>query len=67
MHAVKIFDGELLAGIAAGTRVAISPDQERVVATGVTIEEALQKAKDSGEKKRSFIFRVRVENAALIL
>jgi hypothetical protein len=67
MSAVKTFDGELLAGIAAGTRVAISPDQECVIATGATIEEALQKAKDSGEKKRPFIFRVPVENAALIL
>jgi len=67
MPAVKTFDEELLAGIAPGTWVAISPDQERVVGTGATIEEAIQKAKDSGEKKQPFIIRVPVENSALIL
>jgi uncharacterized protein DUF5678 len=64
--AVKMFDAELLAVIAPGTWVAISADQERVVATGATIEEALQKAKESGEKKQPFIIRVPVENSAVI-
>jgi Family of unknown function (DUF5678) len=67
MPAVKTFNEVLLAGIAPGTWVAISPDQERVVATGATIEEAVRKAKDSGEKKQPFIIRVPVENSALIL
>jgi len=65
--AVKMFDAELLAGIAPGAWVAISADQVRVVATGATIEEALQKAKDSGEKKQPFIIRIPVENSAVIL
>jgi hypothetical protein len=67
MPAVKTFDEALLAGIAPGTWVAISANQERVVATGSTIEEAIQKAKDSGQKKQPFIIRVPVENSALIL
>jgi|HubBroStandDraft_6_1064221.scaffolds.fasta_scaffold20447_4 hypothetical protein len=67
MPAVKTFDGGLLAGIAPGTWVAISPDQERVVATGATIEEAIQKANDGGEKRQPFIIRVPVESSALIL
>ncbi|MGB8673916.1 MAG: DUF5678 domain-containing protein [Candidatus Acidiferrales bacterium] len=67
MPAIKTFDEELLTGIAPGTWVAISPDQERVVATGSTIEEAIQGAKEAGEKKRPFIIRVPVENSALIL
>jgi hypothetical protein len=66
MPAVKTFDGGSLAGIAPGTWVAISPDQERVVATGASIEEAVQNAKDNGEKKEPFIIRVPVENSALI-
>jgi Family of unknown function (DUF5678) len=67
MPAVKTFDEELLAGIAPGTWVAISADQERVVATGATIEDAIQKAKEAGEKKQPFIIRVPLENSALIL
>jgi Family of unknown function (DUF5678) len=66
MPAVKTFDEALLAGIAPGTWVAISSDQERVVGTGATIGEAIQEAKDSGEKKQPFIIRVPVENSALI-
>jgi hypothetical protein len=67
MAAVKTFDEQLLVGIAPGTWVAISPDQERVVATGASIEEAIQKAKEAGEKKQPFIMRVPVENSGLIL
>jgi urocanate hydratase len=67
MPAVKSYNEELLVGIAPGTWVAISADQERVVATGATIEEAIQKAKEAGVKKQPFIIRVPVENSALIL
>jgi predicted RNase H-like HicB family nuclease len=67
MPAVKSYNEELLVGIAPGTWVAISADQERVVATGATIEEAIQKAKEAKEKKQPFIIRVPVENSALIL
>jgi len=47
--------------------VAISQDQERVVGMGTTIGEALQRAKEAGEKKRPYIIRVPAENRALIL
>ena len=57
MPAVKTFDGELLTGIAPGTWVAISADQKRVVATGSTIEQAIQNAKDAGENEQPFIYR----------
>ena len=67
MPAVKTFREELLAGIAPGTWVAISPDQERIVGVGATIKEAIRKAKDAGEKKQPFILRVPVENSAVIL
>ena len=67
MTTVKTFNEELLSGITPGTWVAISADQERVVATGASIEEAIQKAKDGGEKKQPFIIRVPVEKSALIL
>jgi hypothetical protein len=66
MAAVKTFDAELLTGIPPGTWVAISHDQERVVGKGLTIEEALQYAKQNGEKK-PFILRVPEAQSALIL
>jgi hypothetical protein len=67
MPAVKTLNEDLLVGIAPGTWVAISQDQERVVGTGSTIGEALQNAKGAGEKKQPFIIRVPLENRALVL
>ena len=49
VQTVKIFDESLLEGIAPGTWVAIAFDQESVVATGETLEEALQEARQKGE------------------
>lgn len=66
MPAVKTLGKELLARIPPGTWVAISHDQERVVGTGQTIDEALEKAKENDEEK-PFIIRVPVESSALIL
>jgi hypothetical protein len=40
MPEVKVLNEKLLAGLPPGTWVAISEDQERVVGTGTTIEEA---------------------------
>lgn len=67
MPAVKTFNQELLVGIPAGTWVAISQDRERVVATGTSVADVIEKAKDAGEKKQPFVIRVPVENSALIL
>jgi hypothetical protein len=40
MPEVKVLNEKLLAGLPPGTWVAISEDQERVVGTSATIEEA---------------------------
>ena len=53
-------------GIEPGTWVAISFDQERVVATGSTVEETLKQARAAGEQQ-PFIVRVPIEYGALIL
>jgi len=66
MPEVKVLNEKLLAGLRPGTWVAISEDQERIVGTGATIEEALQQAKEKGEKKPSII-GVPVDGSALIL
>jgi hypothetical protein len=66
MTEVKVLNDKLLAGLPSGTWVVISEDQERVVGTGATIEEALQEAKRNGEKKPSII-GVPVDGSALIL
>ena len=66
MPAIKTLDKKLLVGIAPGTWVAISHDQEKVVGTGRSMDEALQKARENGEEK-AFIIRVPVENSGLIL
>jgi Family of unknown function (DUF5678) len=66
MPEVKVLNAELLAGLPPGTWVAISDDQERVVGTGATIEEAIEAAKRNGEKKPSVI-GVPVDGSALIL
>ncbi|HEX2713971.1 MAG TPA: DUF5678 domain-containing protein [Candidatus Acidoferrales bacterium] len=63
---VKILDQELLVGIPPGMWVAISQDQERVVGKGLTIDEALQEAKQNGEGK-PFIICVPQADSALIL
>jgi hypothetical protein len=64
--ALKTLNEELLRGIAPGTWVAISRDQERVVGTGETIDEAIEHAQQNGEKT-PFIIRVPLENDALIV
>jgi hypothetical protein len=66
MPEVKALNDSLLAGLRPGTWAAISEDQERVVGTGSTIEEALREAKEKGEKKPSII-GVPVDGSALIL
>jgi hypothetical protein len=66
VHSAKILDEKLLENLPPGTWVAISEDQERVVGTGATIEEALRQAKEKGEKKPSII-GIPVDRAALIL
>ena len=55
MFEVKVLNHKLLTGLHPGTWVAISEDQERVVGTGATIEEASLQAKEKGEKKPSII------------
>jgi len=66
MPVVKVLNDKLLAGLPPGTWVAISEDQERVVGTGATIEEALRQAKETGEKNPSII-GVPADGSALIL
>jgi len=63
---IKIFDDAILQGIAPGLWVAISRDQERVVATGVSIEETLEKSEQHGEPQ-PFIFRIPKADSAMIL
>jgi hypothetical protein len=63
---IKVLNPKLLEGLPPGTWAAISEDQERVVGTGATIEEALRQAKEKGEKKPSII-GVPVDGSALIL
>ncbi|HEY6387800.1 MAG TPA: hypothetical protein VIX91_19155 [Candidatus Acidoferrum sp.] len=66
MAALKTLNEDPLQGIAPGTWVAISWDQERVERTGTTIEEAIKVAKENGEQN-PFIIGVLSENAALIV
>ena len=66
MPAIKIPKAELFSGIPPGSWVAISRNQERVLATGRTLEAALRRARDQGEKK-PFIIRVPAKPTALIL
>jgi hypothetical protein len=63
---MKTLDEELLFDLAPGIWAAISSDQESVIATGQTMEEALEAAQKSGEKQ-PFIVRVPSEESALIL
>ncbi len=62
----KIFDERILRGIAPGTWVAISHDQEFVAGTGKTIEEALAEARAKGEEL-PFVLRIPEANYAWIL
>lgn len=66
MSAMKTLDEELLSGLAPGTWAAISSDQESVIATGQTMEEALEVARQRGEQE-PFMVRVPSEESALIL
>lgn len=66
MPDVKVLDAKLLEGLPPGTWAAISEDQERLVGTGATIEEALRQAKEKGEKKPSIV-GVPLDGSALIL
>jgi len=63
---IKTLDAGLLAGIAAGKWVAISQDQERVVAVGNTADEAIRQAAQNGEMN-PYILRVPFEHSALVL
>jgi predicted metalloprotease len=64
--AMKTLDEELIAGAKPGVWLAISSDQQTVVGSGQTMEEALAAAKESGEAK-PFIVRVPTENSTLVL
>jgi hypothetical protein len=66
MPEIRTLNGALLKGIAPGTWVAISEDQERFVGTGQTIDEAIQKAHENGQAKPCVI-RVPAEHSALIV
>lgn len=66
MPVLQTLNEALLRGMPPGTWAAISRDQERVVGTGATIEEATKAAKENGEEA-PFIIRVPMENAALIV
>jgi hypothetical protein len=66
MTALKTLDEELLSALAPGTWAAISSDQEKVVGTGQTVEEALEAARQNGEDS-PFLVRVPSENSTLIL
>jgi hypothetical protein len=57
---------KLLAGIPKGAWVALSSDQERVVAYAAELQEALQKAKSAGEGD-PIVLRIPEEGATLIL
>jgi|HubBroStandDraft_6_1064221.scaffolds.fasta_scaffold4042570_1 hypothetical protein len=64
---VKSFDEKLLAGIPVGTWMGISDDQERIVATGRSIDAVFKKAEKAGEKKKPYIYRIPKSNIGLIL
>ena len=66
VFAIKTFNQELLSGIAPGTWVAVSEDQERVVGKAMTVEGALEEAKRAGEE-HPFVIRVPQNDSGLIL
>ena len=66
MAAVGIDFEALLRGIPKGAWVAVSEDQERVIAYGFEIQEVLKRARDSGERN-PIMLRVPEFANALIL
>ena len=66
MSPMKTLDEDLLSGLVPGSWAAISSDQDRLVATGRTVEEVLEEARKQGET-HPFIVRVPTEDTALIL
>jgi hypothetical protein len=58
---------KLLAGVPKGAWVALSKDEERLVAFAGELPEALQKAKDAGEDDPVIIRVPEIEGTALIL
>jgi hypothetical protein len=66
MAAIRTLDEQLLVGIAPGTWVAISNDQDEVIATGESIEAVLEKSREKGTP-HPFVIRVPEQNSALIL
>ena len=58
--------GQLLAGIPAGAWVAISHDEQRVVAYAAELREAISKAKELGEED-PIILRIPQSAGALVL
>jgi len=61
-----VFDWNLINRIPAGTWVAISAAQDRVVATGDSAAEAAARARENGEVQ-PYILRVPAEDIAWIL
>jgi hypothetical protein len=66
MPAVKTLNPDLLADIALKTWVAISEDQEKVIATAPTLEEVLALSREAGVE-HPFVILVPERNSALIL
>ena len=66
MTAPAIDFGKLLEGIPLGAWVAISSDQKRVVAYGLRLDEAVEKAHAEGEPEPIMI-RVPESHSALLL
>ncbi|MGB7844253.1 MAG: DUF5678 domain-containing protein [Candidatus Acidiferrum sp.] len=56
----------LLAGVPRGAWVALSKDEERVVAYGAELQEALEKAKEAGESD-PVVIRVPESEASTLL
>ena len=63
---IKTLSPELVKDFEPGTWIAVSHDQERIVGSGRTIDEALRKAKENKEDQ-PFVIRVPLEGSALIL
>jgi len=57
---------KLLAGIPKGSWVALSNDEERVIATAATLEQVLAEANKAGEN-RPVVIRVPETNTAVFL
>jgi hypothetical protein len=67
MPAVQDRDfSKLLAGIPRGSWVALSHDQDRVISYDIRLEEAIKKAKNSGESD-PVVIRVPDTSSALFL